>query len=230
MTMFMAVARPEFGVLAADRMWSSPYFRFRHGTLRKVAAHPHVGLAWATSGVVNLPRAQESLVRTVDVMEVASHALSVLRRDELSFDVISGAVDRELRDRTRWLRERLAAVPRMLRSKGPEYAYSEVVTVFHSDRGTRVGSSFFMDTAVHAEKDTYAGLPVTLGHDYLSQLFPTEEEAFGAEHRTVESLVRHVRRVIETCIDEEKRRHGRHVTVCGPVDVIVVDERGARPM
>jgi hypothetical protein len=234
-TIVMGVPRSAFVVLGADRLWTNALPKpedppwERQGRQRKIALHGSLPLAVAAAGLATLGSERG----TVDYIR---ELITPLDKSSLDFDTIV--------DRLRALHGKLRAVrdpaKRALASNPADAAAKlrlkvarltlvvAYVTAGRATLGWVQVDDEWTAKRVAAPHGAVAW-PDSLDRFYRNGPFAGGANLFGYPVQEPAKLVEHVRRVIRAGIQEEARlNHGRNRQVGGPVDVVLIDAKGAR--
>ncbi len=235
-TIIMGVPRTSFVVLGADRLWINALPKVddplaeRQGRRPKIAVHDSLPLAVAVAGIASLGPEQ-------DTLEHVRRLIAPLDASRLSFDAI---VERLRPD----LQERLQAVrvpARRALARDPADAAARIrlrvarltllVAYVAGGRAT-LGSLDIEDrwtARLAAPPRGAVAWPRALDAFFAASPYARASAMYAAGVQEPAKLAEHVRRVIEAGIGEDERLYrdaDRHVG--GPVDVVLVDARGAR--
>lgn len=235
-TIIMGVPRDRFVVLGADRLWSNALPKVddppgeRQGRQAKIAIHPTLPLAIAVAGIASLGPEQ-------DTVEHIRRLIAPLDASRLDFDAIAGLLRADLEERLQAIRE---PAKRTL-ARNPADAAARIrlkvarltLLVAYVARGrATLGSLEMKDrwtAKLAAPPRGAAAWPDALDAFYASGPYARASAMFGTAIQEPARLTDHIRQVIEAGIREDARLyHGADRHVGGPVDVVLVDTRGAR--
>jgi hypothetical protein len=235
-TIVMGVPRDRFVVLGADRLWSNALPKVddppgeRQGRQAKIAIHPTLPLAIAVAGIASLGPEQ-------DTVEHVRRLIAPLDASRLDFDAIAGLLRADLEERLQAIRE---PAKRAL-ARNPADAAARIrlkvarltLLVAYVTRGRATLGSLEMKDRWTAKLAVpprgAAAWPDALDAFYASGPYARASAMFGAAIQDPARLTDHVRQVIEAGIREDARLYrGADRHVGGPVDVVLVDARGAR--
>ena len=235
-TIIMGVPRDRFVVLGADRLWSNALPKVddplseRQGRQVKIAIHPSLPLAIAAAGIASLGPEQ-------DTVEHIRRLIAPLDASRLDFDAIVELLRADLEDRLQAIREpakhALARNPADAAARiRLKVARLTLLVAYVAGGRATLGSLEIEDrwTAKLAAPPRGAvAWPDALDDFYASGPYARASAMFGAAIQEPARLADHVRRVIEVGIREDERLYqGADRHVGGPVDVVLVDARGAR--
>ena len=235
-TIIMGVPRDRFVVLGADRLWSNALPKVddapgeRRGRQVKIALHPTLPLAIAAAGIASLGPEQ-------DTVEHIRRLIAPLDASRLDFDAIVELLRPDLQEQLRAIRE--PAKRALARNAADTAARIRLkvarltLLVAYVARGRATLGTLEIDdrwTARLTESPRGAiAWPGALDQFYAASPYARASAMFAADVQEPAKLADHVRRVIEAGIREDERRYqGADRHVGGPVDVVLVDARGAR--
>lgn len=235
-TIILGVPRDHFVVLGADRLWSNALPRAgdppseRQGRQVKIAVHDSLPLAVAAAGIATLGPEQ-------DTVEHIRQLIAPLDASRLNFDAIAELLRKDLHERIQAIRE--PAKRALARNPGDAEArirlkvarLTLLVAYVAAGRAT-LGSLELGDrwaAKLAAAPRGAVAWPDALDGFYRQRSFAGATAMFKPSIQEPTKLGEHVRRVIEAGIREDARLYkpdDRHVG--GPVDVVLIDAKGAR--
>jgi hypothetical protein len=235
-TIVMGVARADFVVLGADRLWSNALPRLddglaeRQGRQVKIAVHDSLPLAVAVAGIATLGPER-------DTVEHVRQLIAQLDGSRLDFDRVVELLRTDLQEQLQAVRE--PAKRALARNPADAEAATRLrvarltllVAYVASGRAT-LGSIALGDRWTAEQEAAPRGAvawPDALDRFYTGGPFAGAAALFGYSIQEPDKLADHVRHVIDAGIREDARLHppgNRHVG--GPVDVVLIDAKGAR--
>jgi hypothetical protein len=235
-TIIIGVPRPHFVVLGADRLWTNALAKpgdppwDRQGRHVKIARHPSLPLAVAVAGLGTLGPQR-------DTVAYVSELIASLDRSALRFDAIVERLRPPLHEALRGVRESarraLAANPSDAEAGARLKAaqLTLIVAYVAEDRATLGWLQVEDDWKARREAAPRGAVawPSALDPFYREGPFAGAAALFGYSIQEPARLAEHVRGVIQAGIREDARvnlESDRHVG--GPVDVVLVDGKGAR--
>jgi hypothetical protein len=235
-TIILGVPRSHFVVLGADRLWTNALPHVddspaeRQGLQLKIAAHDSLPLAVAVAGIASLGSEH-------DTVEHIRRLIAPLGAPRLDFDTVVELLRVDLLPQLQVIR---AQAKRAL-ARNPADAVAKIrlktarltllvacVTGGRATLGTLQLDDRWTTKRVAPPRGV-AAWPDALDAFYTQGPYRGMTAMYGASIQDPMKLAAHVRRVIEAGIQEDARRHAsadRHVA--GPVDVILIDAKGAR--
>jgi hypothetical protein len=235
-TIIMGVPRASFVVLGADRLWSNALPRFddlpseRQGRQVKIAVHDSLPLAIAVAGIATLGPEQ-------DTVEHIRRLIAPLDRSRLNFDTLVELLRASLLEKLQAVRgpakRALAQHPADAAAKIRLNVARLTLLVAYIAAGRATLGSLTLDDRWRAKRETpphgAVAWPDALDHVYTRGPYAGATALFGYSIEEPAMLAEHVRRVIDAGIREDARLYqARDRHVGGPVDVVLVDARGAR--
>jgi hypothetical protein len=235
-TIIIGVPRAQFVVLGADRLWSTALPRpgdplsERRGRQVKIALHESLPLAVAAAGLAALGPEQ-------DTVAYIRQLITPLDKSRLNFDTIVELLRTQLHDRLRAVRhparDVLATKSADAETKIRLKAATLTLLVAYVAAGRATLGWLQLDDDWKAKRESpphgTVAWPDSLDHFYLKGPFAGTAALFGYSIQEPTKLAEHVRRVIEAGIREDARlNQGRNRHVGGPVDVVLIDAKGAR--
>ena len=235
-TIIIGVPRAQFVVLGADRLWSTALPRpgdtpsERRGRQVKIALHESLPLAVAAAGLATLGPEQ-------DTVGYIRQLIAPLDKSRLNFDTIVELLRTQLHDRLRAVRHPAKDV-RATRSSDAEAkirlkvaTLTLLVAYVAAGRATLGWLQLGDDWQAKRESPPHGAVawPDSLDRFYIKGPFAGTAALFGYSIQEPAKLAEHVRRVIEGGIREDARLYqerDRHAG--GPVDVVLIDAKGAR--
>jgi hypothetical protein len=235
-TIILGVPRADFVVLGADRLWTNALAKpgdapwERRGQQVKIARHPSLPLAVAAAGLGALGPEQDTVAYIRELITPVDSA-------SLDFDTIVERVRPGLHESLRAVRDparrALAANPADAEAKIRLKAARVTLLIAYVTAGRAGFGSVEIDDHVRAKRESpprgAVAWPAALDPFYTRGPFAGAAALFGYSIHEPAKLAAHVRRVIEEGIREDARLNqdgDRHVG--GPVDVVLVDAKGAR--
>jgi hypothetical protein len=235
-TIILGAPRSDFVVVGADRLWTNALAKpgdppwKRQGPQGKIALHPTLPLAIATAGLATLDAEQDTvsyireLITPLDVSRLDLDTIVELLRPHLHEKILA------LRNSAR---RALAANPADADAKIRLQAARQTLVIAYVTAGRASLGWVQVDDEWKAKRETpphgAVAWPTSLDHFYRTGPFASTAKLFGHAITDRAGLVQHVRHVIEAGIREEARLHqGQNRQVGGPVDVVLVDAKGAR--
>jgi hypothetical protein len=232
-TIIMGVPRDHFVVLGADRLWSNALPRAgdpRQGRQVKIAVHDSLPLAVAAAGIATLGPEQ-------DTVEHIRQLIATLDPSRLNFDAIVELLRTDLQERLQAIREpakrALVRNPADVKAKIQlKVARLTLLVAYVASGHATLGSLELADrwtAKLTAPPRGAVAWPDALDTFYGQGPFAGGTAMFGPSIQEPMKLSEHVRRVIEAGIREDARLYrtgDRHVA--GPVDVVLIDAKGAR--
>jgi hypothetical protein len=235
-TIIMGVPRANFVVLGADRLWSNALPRpddspsERQGRQMKIAVHDSLPLAIAAAGIATLGPEQ-------DTVEHIRRLINRLDASRLNFDTIVELLRTDLQEQLQAVRDparrALAKYPNDPEAKIRLKVARLTLLVAYVAAGHATLGSLEIDDRWTAKQEApprgAVAWPDALDTFYTQGPFAGATTMFGVSIQEPTKLAAHVRRVIEAGIREDARLYqsgNRHVE--GPVDVVLIDARGAR--
>jgi len=235
-TIVMGVPRDHFVVLGADRLWSNALPKVddppseRQGRQVKIAVHESLPLAIAAAGIATLGPEQ-------DTVEHIRRLIAPLDASRLNFDTIVQLLRTDLEEKLeavrgpakRALQQNPADAAAQIRLK---VARLTLLIAYVANGRAGFGSLELADGWKARQTAPPGGAvawPDALDAFYAQDTYRGAAAMFGASIEEPVKLAEHVRRVIEAGIREDARLYEpakRHVG--GPVDVVLIDARGAR--
>jgi hypothetical protein len=235
-TIVVGVPRAQFVVLGADRLWTkvlpkpgdTPWER--QDRRMKIALHGSLPLAVAVAGLATLGPDQ-------DTVAYVRELITPLDAGSLSFDAIVARLRAPLQQSLQAVREpakrALATNVADTRAKVSLKAARVTLLVGFVASGEATLGWIQIDDAWKARRASpprgVAAWPDALDPFYTKGLLAGAAALFGYSIQEPAKLAQHVRGVIEAGIREDARLNqqlDRHVD--GPVDVVLIDARGAR--
>jgi hypothetical protein len=235
-TIILGVPRDHFVVLGADRLWTNVLPKVddpvdeRQGLRVKIARHETLPLAVAVAGIASLGPEH-------DTMEHVRGLIAPLTASRLNFDTVAEVLRADLMEELQAIREpakrALATNPAdaVAQVKLKTARLTLLVASVSAGRAT-LGTLELEDrwTAKLAEPPRGAAAwPDALDAFYFQGPYRGATAMFGTSIQNPLELATHVRRVIEAGVREDSRLYAsedRHVA--GPVDVVLIDAKGAR--
>jgi hypothetical protein len=235
-TIIMGVPREHFVVLGADRLWSNALPKVddgpsdRQGREVKIAVHDSLPLAVAVAGIATLGPEQ-------DTVEHIRRLIASLDASRLDFDTIVELLRTDLLERLQAIRE----PAKHALARNPSDAAAQIrlkvahltLLVAYVARGRATLGSLELGDRWTAKLATpprgAVAWPDALDAFYGQAPYAGATAMFSPSIQEPAKLGQHVRRVIEAGIREDARLYdeaNRHVG--GPVDVVVIDAKGAR--
>ncbi len=235
-TIIMGVPRANVVVLGADRLWSNALPRLddtlaeRQGRQVKIALHDSLPLAIAAAGIATLGPEQ-------DTVEHIRRLIAPLDSSRLNFDTIVEVLRTDLHEELQAVRDpakrALARNPADAEAKiRLKVARLTLLVAYVAGGRATLGWVELEDRWTAKQEASPRGAvawPDVLDHFYARGPFAGAAALFGYSIQEPAKLAEHVRRVIEAGIREDARLHqerDRHVG--GPVDVVLIDAKGAR--
>jgi hypothetical protein len=235
-TIIIGVPRSHFVVLGADRLWTNALTKpgdppwDRQGRHIKIARHPSLPLAVAVAGLGTLGPQQ-------DTVAYVGELIASLDRSALRFDAIVERLRPPLHEALRGVREparRALATNPSDAEAGTRLKVARltlIVAYADADQATLGWLQIEDDWKANREAAPRGAVawPNALDGFYRTGPFAGAPALFGYSIQEPGRLAEHVRRVIEAGIREDARvnlESDRHVG--GPVDVVLVDGKGAR--
>ena len=235
-TIILGVPRAQFVVLGADRLWTNALAKpgdppwDRRGQQVKIARHGSLPLAIAAAGLGTLGPQQ-------DTMAYIGELITPLDRSSLGFDAIIERLRPPLHEALRAVREparrALATNPSDAEARARlKAARLTLIVAYVAGDGATLGWLQIEDDWTAKREAPPRGAvawPSALDRFYLEGPFAGAAALFGYSIQEPGRLAEHVRRVIDAGIREDARVNlegDRHVG--GPVDVVLVDAKGAR--
>jgi hypothetical protein len=196
----------------------------------KIVRHPSLPLAIAAAGLGTLGPQQDTVTYIGELM-------APLDRSALHFDAIVERLRAPLHEALRAVRDparrQLATNPSDAEARARlQAARLSLIVAYVAGEQATVGWLRIEDDWEAKREAPPRGAvawPNALDHFYRTGPFAGASALYGYSIREPETLAEHVRRVIEAGIREDARVNlegDRHVG--GPVDVVLVDGRGAR--
>jgi hypothetical protein len=235
-TIIIGVPRAQFVVLGADRLWSTALPSpgdppsERRGRQVKIALHESLPLAVAAAGLATLGPER-------DTVEYIRQLIAPLDTSRLNFETIVKVLRTQLHDRLRAVRDpakrALATKPTDAEAKIRLKVARLTLLVAYVAAGRATLGWLQLDDDWKAKRESpphgAVAWPDSLDHFYTKGPFAGTAALFGYSIQEPAKLAEHVRRVIEAGIREDARlNQGRNRHVGGPVDVVLVDAKGAR--
>jgi hypothetical protein len=235
-TIIMGVPRANFVVLGADRFWSNALPRLddtlaeRQGRQVKIALHESLPLAIAAAGIATLGPEQ-------DTVEHIRRLIAPLDRSRLNFDTIVELLRTDLHEKLQAIRD---PAKRAL-AKNPADAEAKIrlkvarltliVAYVAAGRATLGWVELEDRWTAKQEAPPHGAVawPDALDNFYRRGPLAGASALFGYSIQDPAKLAEHVQNVIEAGIREDARLYqdrDRHVG--GPVDVVLIDAKGAR--
>ncbi len=235
-TIVLGVPRAQFVVVGADRLWTkvlpkpgaTPWERQDRRT--KIALHGSLPLAVAVAGLATLGPAQ-------DTVAYVHELITPLDASSLTFETILERLRQPLQRSLREIRDpakrALAANPADAEAKVRLKAARVTLLVAYVAAGRATLGWVQLDDAWKAGRASpprgVAAWPDALDAFYRRGPLAGAAALFGASVQGPAKVAEHVREVIEAGIREDARlNQDRDRHVGGPVDVVVIDARGAR--
>ena len=235
-TIILGVPRADFVVLGADRFWSNALPRLddtlaeRQGRQVKIALHESLPLAVAAAGIATLGPEQ-------DTVEHIRRLIAPLDSSRLNFDTIVEILRTDLNEQLQAVRDpakrALARNPADAEAKiRLKVARLTLIVAYVTAGRATLGWVELEDRWAAKQEAPPRGAvawPDALDHFYARGPLAGAAALFGYSIQEPTKLADHVRRVIEAGIREDARLYqdrDRHVG--GPVDVVLIDARGAR--
>jgi hypothetical protein len=235
-TIVMGVPRAQFVVLGADRLWTkvlpkpgdTPWER--QDRRMKIALHGSLPLAVAVAGIATLGPGQ-------DTVAYVRELITPLDTSRLTFDTIVELLRTPLLESIRSVRDpaqrALAANPADIEAKKTLKAARVTLLVAYAAGGHATLGAVQLDDTWQASRAApprgVVAWPDALDLFYTRGPLAGATALFGSSIQQPTKLAEHVRQVIEAGIREDARLNqdrDRHVD--GPVDVVLIDARGAR--
>jgi len=235
-TIIMGVPRSAFVVLGADRLWTNALPKpedppwERRGRQGKIALHGSLPLAVAAAGLATLGSERD----TVDYIR---ELITPLDKSSLNFDTIVERLRAYLHEKVQAVRDpakrALATNPADAEAKMRLKVARLTLVVAYVEAGRATLGWAQLDDEWKAKRESAphgaVAWPDSLDRFYTKGPFAGGASLFGYSVQEPAKLVEHVRRVIQAGIHEEARlTHGRNRQVGGPVDVVLIDAKGAR--
>lgn len=229
-TITMAVRRPTFVVLGADRL---AYQRDSAGgitkrtTHAKFALHPTLPIGIVHSGLGSVapgPRQTNPVVTQV---------LAQIRSEQLNpTDLVrafSLALEGPVRQARADIRKFLTGSPASVSDKIMAESHLTLLVGFVAGGNAVLLAIKIEDSTTHAVEGSHLGAPPTLARFYESGKYQADADVFGKAITDSKALASHVRSVIADGIREDARlNNGKNNVVGGGIDVVVVDASGAK--
>jgi hypothetical protein len=235
-TIIMGVPRADFVVLGADRFWSNALPRLydtlteRQGRQVKIALHESLPLAVAAAGIATLGPEQ-------DTVEHIRRLIAPLDRSRLNFDTLVELLRTDLHERLQAVRgpakRALASNPADAEAKiRLKVARLTLIVAYVAGTNATLGWIEIEDRWTAKREAPPRGAvawPDALDDFYTRGPFAGATALFGHSIQEPAKLAEHVRHVIEAGIREDARLYqNRDRHVGGPVDVVLIDAKGAR--
>jgi hypothetical protein len=235
-TIVLGVPRAQFVVVGADRLWTKVLPKSgdapweRQDRRMKIALHGSLPLAVAVAGLATLGPAQ-------DTVGYVRELITPLDAPSLTFDTIVERLRQPLQRSLREVRDpatrALAANPVDAEAKIRLKAARVTLLVAYVADGRATLGWVQLDDAWKTGRASpprgVAAWPDALDAFYRRGALAGAAALFGASIQEPATLAEHVRAVIEAGIREDARlNQDRDRHVGGPVDVVLIDTRGAR--
>ena len=235
-TIIMGVPREHFVILGADRLWTNALPGAdappaeRQGREVKIAVHRSLPLAVAVAGIASLGPEH-------DTVEHIRRLITPLDTSNLNFDALVESLRVDLMEHLQAIRE---PAKRAL-IKNPSDAAARIrvkaarltLLIAYVASGRATLGSLQLDDRWSAQRVAAprgaVAWPDALNAFYTRGPYVGARALFGTSIQDPVPLAAHVRHVIEAGIQEDARLYrspNRHVA--GPVDVVVIDAKGAR--
>lgn len=235
-TIIMGVPRTRFIVLGADRLWTNALPHVddspaeRQGRQMKIAMHASLPLAVAAAGIASLGPEH-------DTVEHIRRLIAPLGASRLNFDTVVELLRVDLQPQLQAIRE---PAKRAL-ARNPADAAAQIrlktarltLLVASVSAGQAIFGSLDLDDRSTAKQvappQGAVAWPDALNTFYTRGPYAGATAMYAAPIEDPLQLAAHVRRVIDAGIQEDARRYAsgdRHVA--GPVDVVLIDAKGAR--
>jgi hypothetical protein len=235
-TIVLGVPRADFVVLGADRLWTNalakpgdPLWK-RQGPQGKIVIHRSLPLAIAVAGLSTLGEEQ-------DAVSYVRELIAPLDASSLHFDPLVERLGRPLHDKVRALRSAarrvLAARPADTEATLRLKVARQTLVIAFVAAGRATLGWIQIDDEWRARREAAphgaVAWPDSLEGFYTRGPYAGAARLFGYAISDRAGLVEHVRRVVEAGIREDARlNRDRYRHVGGPVDVVLIDARGAR--
>jgi len=235
-TIIMGVPRSAFVVLGADRLWTNALPKpedppsKQRGRQGKIALHGSLPLAVAAAGLATLGSEQ-------DTVDYTRELITRLDKSSLNFDTIVERLRAHLHEKVQAVRDpakrALATNPADAEARIRLKVARLTLVVAYVVAGRATLGWIQLDDEWKAKRESApqgaVAWPDSLDRFYTKGPFAGGANLFGYSIQEPAKLVEHVRRVIQAGIHEEARlNHGRNRQVGGPVDVVLIDTKGAR--
>ena len=235
-TIILGVPRAHVVVLGADRLWTNalPHVddtpEARQGLQMKIVTHGSLPLAVAMAGIASLGPEH-------DTVEHIRQLIAPLDASRLDFDGLVELLRGDLMEQLQAIRE--PAKRALVRNPADAAAQIRLraarltLLVAYVAGGRAVLGTLEMMDRWTAKRVSPSGgavaWPDALDLFYTRGPYREASSLFGASIRDPMKLAAHVRRVLEAGIQEDARLYAgpdRHVS--GPVDIVLIDAKGAR--
>jgi hypothetical protein len=223
-------------VIGADRLWTDALAKpgdppwERRGAQGKIAVHPSLPLAIGVAGLATLDAERDSV-------SYVRELITPLGASDLTFDTIAELLRQRLHGKIRALRDAarraLAVNPADAEARIRLKVARQTLLIAYVADGRASLGWVQVDDEWKGKRETpplgAVAWPDSLDRFYRNAPWASASELFGYAITDRAGLVQHVRRVITAGIREDARlNRGKNRDIGGPVDVVLVDARGAR--